>query len=115
MNGPFNKLTNAQAERLAKLAEEAGEVVQAAMKILRHGYESFNPDDLDHRGNRADLETEIGDLHGIVSLMLERGDLHGVPLFAPDRALRFMHHQSDDPAPKPEDRLPPDRIFESQP
>ena len=36
---PFNQLDCAAAERLAVLAEEAGEVVQAVTKILRHGYD----------------------------------------------------------------------------
>ena len=38
MSSHFNKLTPAQAERLAILIEECGEVIQAATKILRHGY-----------------------------------------------------------------------------
>src|SRR5579872_899269 len=37
------RLTPAQIERLALLAEECGEVMQAVSKILRHGYESRNP------------------------------------------------------------------------
>jgi len=39
----FNGLSPAEAERLALLAEECGEVVQAVCKVLRHGYESTNP------------------------------------------------------------------------
>jgi NTP pyrophosphatase (non-canonical NTP hydrolase) len=105
MTAPFNQLTPAQAERLAKLAEEAGEIVQAAMKILRHGYDSFNPDDPDHEGNRAELERELGDLHAITGLMLERGDLHGVPLFGSEGAMRYMHHQADEHRREPENRL----------
>jgi hypothetical protein len=38
----FNQLTDAEAERLALLAEECGEVVQVIGKILRHGYESYD-------------------------------------------------------------------------
>ena len=34
----FNQLTPAETERLAILAEECGEVIQAVGKILRHGY-----------------------------------------------------------------------------
>lgn len=33
----FNNLTPGEAERLAMLAEECGEVIQAVGKILRHG------------------------------------------------------------------------------
>jgi hypothetical protein len=39
----FNGLTPAEAERLALLAEECGEVIQAIGKVLRHGYESRHP------------------------------------------------------------------------
>lgn len=43
MNDHFNQLTPAQAERLAILAEECGEVIQIIGKILRHGLDSFHP------------------------------------------------------------------------
>ena len=36
----FNKLSAAEAERLALLLEELGEAQQAIGKILRHGYEN---------------------------------------------------------------------------
>lgn len=36
----FNQLKPSEAERLACLIEECGEVIQAAGKILRHGYKS---------------------------------------------------------------------------
>lgn len=39
----FNKLTPAQAERLAILAEECSEVIQIIGKILRHGLYSAHP------------------------------------------------------------------------
>jgi hypothetical protein len=41
----FNRLTPAEAERLALLLEELGEAQQIIGKILRHGYESYHPDD----------------------------------------------------------------------
>ena len=34
----FNGLTPAEAKRLALLAEECGEVLQAIGKVLRHGF-----------------------------------------------------------------------------
>ncbi len=46
MQDHFNRLTPAEAERLAMLAEEAAEVIQIVGKILRHGYASYHPDDL---------------------------------------------------------------------
>jgi hypothetical protein len=38
-------MAEAERERLAMLAEEAGEIVQIIGKILRHGYESYHPED----------------------------------------------------------------------
>lgn len=75
METPFNKLTPAEAERLAWLAEEAAEVVQAAMKILRHGYEDYNPMDPEGKPYRSHLEKEIGQLTLTIALMGERGDI----------------------------------------
>ena len=45
MSDHFNGLTPAEAERLAMLAEECGEVIQMVGKILRHGYDSYHPAD----------------------------------------------------------------------
>lgn len=39
----FNALTPAEAERLFYLLEKLGEAQQAIGKILRHGYESYDP------------------------------------------------------------------------
>lgn len=38
-----NALTPGERELIEMLAEEAGEIVQACMKILRHGKDSYNP------------------------------------------------------------------------
>ena len=66
----FNKLTPAEAERLALLAEECGEVIQAVAKILRHGYESCHPDSADPAdNNRVNLEHELGDVMAAVKMM----------------------------------------------
>jgi hypothetical protein len=65
-NEHHNKLTPAHAEWLAWLAEEASEVVGAAMKILRHG-----PTDLEdgvHYDNWALLEKEMGQLKLITGI-----------------------------------------------
>lgn len=64
---PFNRLTPGEAERLALLAEECGEVVQVIGKILRHGYESCHPNGGD--SNRVLLERELGDLLAAKELM----------------------------------------------
>lgn len=65
----FNKLTHAQAERLALLIQESGEVIQAATKILIHGYDSSNPFDSDHITNREQLQEEIGHFVNAMSML----------------------------------------------
>jgi len=64
-----NDLLPSETERLAKLAEEAAEVVVAIMKIIRHGYESHG------YHNRGDLHKEIGHLKAVVTMMVNAGDL----------------------------------------
>lgn len=74
MNEPFNRLTNAEAERLAMLAEECGEVIQVIGKILRHGYTSCNPNDPNMTTNWALLKGELNDISAIVHGMITAGD-----------------------------------------
>lgn len=93
-----NGLTAAEAERLAILAEEAGEVVQAVGKILRHGYDSRHPDATRFDSNRNDLSKELGDLIGLVDLMVQARDLDQAPIMIRRRGkiqrLRtYAHHQ----------------------
>lgn len=100
----FNKLTPAQAERLAKLAEECGEVIQAVCKILRHGYDSSNPDDGTFKDNRDQLMAEFGDLAAAWQWMLEAGDVDFSKFdryaeFAVNRGMGYSHHQGDDHEP----------------
>lgn len=91
-------MTEAQLERLAILAEELGEAQQAIGKIIRHGYESFNPDKPDHPGNQYDLELELGQIIYITDLMCRAGDLdeETIVLKTHQRAYtlpRYTHHQ----------------------
>lgn len=100
----FNGLTPAQAERLAMLAEECGEVIQIVGKILRHGYDSHHPDQQEKPPeqritNRESLGHELCDLFTVASAIFERDD---VPEFGSaqqnrtwDRKLRFAHHQEE--------------------
>jgi len=91
----FNKLTPAEAERLAYLIEELAEAQHAACKILRHGYESFNPNEPRHPGNRADLTKELNDVASAIKRMIQAGDLTSDPLgnsYA-GKGARYMHHQ----------------------
>lgn len=92
----FAKLTEAERERLEMLAEEASEVVKAVTKILRHGYESYNPHKPHDGSNRLQLENELNDMATIVNRMEAMNDIE---LGAPDlnaawkRKLTFTHHQ----------------------
>lgn len=65
-------LDDAQRERLACLAEEAGEIVQAVGKILRHGFDSAYDNGL---SNTEILEKEIGDLRYVVERLVLAGDI----------------------------------------
>lgn len=94
----FNNLTPAEAERLAMLAEEAGEIVQIIGKILKHGYESHHPNKPEET-NRKLLETEIGDLFGIVDEMKTNQDLihwriEQSRIKKWEKALKYAHHQN---------------------
>jgi|ERR1035437_3038508 NTP pyrophosphatase (non-canonical NTP hydrolase) len=76
MSDHFNQLSPAEAERLAILAEECGEVVQIVGKILRHGYESYSPLDPHEKPNRRLLEKELGDVLWIIVRMDESADIN---------------------------------------
>jgi NTP pyrophosphatase (non-canonical NTP hydrolase) len=73
-----------EEERLVMLIEECGEVVQAATKILRFGYESSYDDGI---VNRLKLEREIGDVCAVLALMLDAGDIDSrrVETFSSDK------------------------------
>jgi len=71
----FNQLTPAEAERLALLAEECAETIQVIGKILRHGYASCHPNDLE-TSNRTLLTDEIGHIQAALQLMESAGDIH---------------------------------------
>ncbi len=101
MNEPFNGLTDAQAERLAMLAEEAGEVVQIVGKILRHGYDSYHPEDVDRLTNKIHLQSELTDLWAVMYGMKLANDL---PSYLPTptsiehawkRKLKYSHYQGN--------------------
>lgn len=98
MTNHFNGLTEAEAERLAMLAEEAAEIVQAAMKILRHGYDSYHPND-PSMSNRKLLAREVGNFSRIANLCFDEGDWEQVDERAgygdkTESLRRFSHHQS---------------------
>ena len=73
-NNTIKDLTDAESERLAMLAEECGEVIQIIGKILRHGYTSYHPDDLDMKTNWTLLNKELNDIGAVVHGMIKAGD-----------------------------------------
>lgn len=92
---PFNNLSPAEAERLAMLSEEAGEVVQAISKILRHGYQNFHPK-RPYVPNRELLNNELADLSAVQLLMVGSLDIFRTSNeieHIMKRKLKFTHHQ----------------------
>lgn len=94
----FNKLTPAEAERLALLAEEMGEAIQSVGKILRHGYESYHPAHPTGPNNRQSLERELGDVFAAVNLMFDAQDLDVIKvktaiIYKLKRVKQYLHHQ----------------------
>lgn len=94
----FNGLTPAQAERLAMLAEECGEVIQVIGKILRHGYDSYHPD-RPHITNRELLQRELTDLAAVENQIHARDRVFMPSSMCLDVAwskkLRYAHHQEE--------------------
>lgn len=93
----FNNLTPAEHERLSLLVEECSEVIQAAGKILRHGYESKDPTDDNAPTNRSNLERELGDVSLILRIMVREGDVNSTNMskFSDKKAAklqRYLHH-----------------------
>lgn len=94
----FNKLTPAEAERLAFLAEEMGEALQAIGKILRHGYESINPIGRHAPTNRGKLEEELGHVRHAMIRLCDAGDLSKEAIHASadvkaETVVQWLHHQ----------------------
>lgn len=93
-----NELTEAETERLAVLLEELGEAQQCIGKILRHGYESYNPVINTGMTNRRELERELGDIVCAISMMSGNRDISRAAI--EQRAdtkrksiERYLHHQ----------------------
>ncbi len=76
MTNHFNGLTEAELERLALIAEEASEVIKEVNKIIRHGYESYNPTIPNSPTNRQNLAREIGDILFIIDMAIDCGDIN---------------------------------------
>ena len=91
-----NRLTPAETERLALLAEECGEVIQVIGKILRHGYESRYPQD--GASNCELLEKELGHVMFASGFAVANGDLREAAIAASTEKKaqtigQWLHHQ----------------------
>lgn len=96
----FNKLTPAQAERLAILSEELGECQQAIGKILRHGYDSYNPMTLAGPSNREHLACECGDVRAAIVMLCDAEDIPALTVIEAQRrklvkVVSWMHHREE--------------------
>lgn len=93
----FNKLSTAEAERLALLLEELGEAQQIIGKILRHGYESTHPKYPNGMTNRQLLEVELGDVLARVQLMCNYADIDWFTILEASgekyKKRAYLHHQ----------------------
>lgn len=87
-------LSDPERERLACLIEECSEVQKAATKILRHGYESRDPTNPKHLGNRQDLQDEIHDVIGVINMMFENCDFYNLD-HKHKRSSKYMHFNKE--------------------
>jgi NTP pyrophosphatase (non-canonical NTP hydrolase) len=71
-------LTLADTELLVMLMEEAAEVQQAIAKVLRHGFYSYHPDDLEQKTNRELLEKELADVFTVHRMLTDANVLREV-------------------------------------
>ena len=93
-----NELTDAEIERLAILSEELGEAQQCIGKILRHGYESYNPVVDTGMTNRRELERECGDIYEAISMLCHARDISDAAVNRRQAEKhvsirRWLHHQ----------------------
>ena len=83
---------------MAILAEEMGEAQQIIGKILRHGYESYNPVVDTGLTNRRMLEKELGHVQHAIERMSEARDVNDSGILDYSGAKRqsiekWLHHQ----------------------
>ena len=71
MINQLGKSTPEEKEILNILLEECAEVIQAVSKILRFGFDSCHPSNLEYT-NREHLTEELGDLYCIMNLLSQK-------------------------------------------
>lgn len=69
-------MKKAEIERLALINGYAAEVQNLISKILRHGFESWHPDDAEQTTNRTLLLKELADLSFAINLAGSKGDFN---------------------------------------
>ncbi len=65
----MKKLSKETEERLNLLQEECAEVIQAASKIKRFGFDNTHPRNKEGPTNKEHLEEEVGGLCAILTLL----------------------------------------------
>lgn len=68
---------NRKQELLLVMMEECAEVIQAVSKVRRFGETAYNPLDKKKIPNMTCLETEIGDILGVLKLLIDEGHVDG--------------------------------------
>lgn len=95
-----NNLSPAEYERLAILAEEMGEALQCIGKVMRHGYESYNPTVSSSLTNRRELEKELGDVMCAFGMMAAAKDINARSVeqrvvYKAQKIQKYLHYQGD--------------------
>lgn len=93
----YNNLNPAELERISLLVEELGEAIQAAGKVLRHGYAEYHPD-VPETTNRVDLAKELGHVWCAMQLMVEQQDISVLQIefsraAKHESVKKWLHHQ----------------------
>ena len=94
----YSNLSDAEIERLAKLAEECAEVIQVVGKILVHGWENTHPRNPEQGTNRDHLEEELGNVANVVEMMVTAKDVSVAKIDDAAEEKRatigkYLHHQ----------------------
>ena len=108
MTDKYNQLTPGEEERLVMLIEDAGEVIRAASKVLRHGKVATDhvPAYPTRHYNSRDLAHRVGQFIGTADQMAKLGDVSGeIVQHSAERAWAakqpYTHQQLDSDAGTP--------------
>ena len=94
----YDTMTPEEYERFSLFIEEVGETLQVIGKIQRHGYHaSFEGIEYNNRG---DLETKLGHLLFVISLMVSEGDICPEAIgksqkLKSEMVWRYLHYNKD--------------------